>query len=398
MTRFQVLTPSAMKNLIAFQNLRRNYQVFARIQGINPTTGSSSASKRICVAYQFLLHFHSLLGLCFLAYEFSNKRVEFLGGIECLIIILGTVCNASCGLFLFINQHKLKDLFDFCERLSTNTHFNETLLLRIAKTIQILAAIVPTTCAIGTALVSLYLKKGLLPIPIYYPAFLAENTGFYVFLFTYQVIFNVIFWLFYSIFLSTYVILVEHVSGKYIILCNMLEELHENRVQSLTIIQINNKITQIGKEHAELLWIIRQANSIFEIPLFCNQVFAIMSITMTFTIMIYEHKDVVFAIQGIVVFSGCLLYPFLGERISKNAEKFLDVVYECEWLILSPSQRKAISLIIMMAQKSVGFSTGGFHFSNYMEITQVSLLVQARHNALVSYLPVCAKNFINFRF
>lgn len=93
--------------------------------------------------------------------------------------------------------------------------------------------------------------------------------------------------------------------------------------------------------------------------------------TMTISIAIFTYQPHVFGI--VCCLSGLLTtaMPILGQEISSSAEEFAKAAYACNWNDFDKKNRKAFAIILMMAQKVAGVSSGGFHFSNNLEIWQV---------------------------
>lgn len=399
--KVDALSPSAMQNLQNFRELRRRHEFFAKFQGIDSKNPEITKRKiGICLIYHIVLYGNSALGIFFMTYEhkYAPEHTNFFGDIRCGLIVLGTLCIASCGLFLFTNQNKLNGLLDYCEKLSRNTEFKEDTLLKVVKFLHLLAFIISSSCGFGIIAMLIMVKDRRLPTPIYYPDKFISNTPFYTCLCLYQTIWTLALWLYYSFFFASYIVMVEHISTQYKILSQRIKDLDQkqmkiedlevkevgnslfrvkNKIQPTTLnneyslIDATAELDEIGRLHAELIENTGEANTMFRLPLLFNEGFVILCMTMNGILMIYELKDVVFAFENFCVMFGSLIYPFLGQRISSSGEDFAKAVYECQWLRVSPSLRKKVSLLLMMSQQPTGFNSGGFHYSNYLEIAQI---------------------------
>lgn len=396
-------TPLTLQNITNFQELRRRHEYFAKFQGIDVKSPKITRKKiGLCLLYHAILYGNSGIGIFFMFYEhkYAPEHTNFFGDIRCSMIVMGALCIASCGLFLFTNQNKLNGLLDYCEKLSKNAEFKEDSMLKIVKFLHALAFIISSSCGLGIVAMLIVFKDRRLPTPIYYPEKFISNTPFYICLCLYQTIWTLALWLYYSFFFATYIVMVEHISTQYKILSNRIKNLNEEHKSQIentkettseqknmsTVKKIDENSTEtdysfldttaelneIGQLHAELLENIGEANTMFRLPLLFNEGFVILCITMNGILILYELKDVVFVIENFCVMIGSLIYPYLGEKISSTAEDFADAIYECQWLRVSPLLRKKVALLLMMAQMPVGFNSGGFHYSNYLEISQVN--------------------------
>lgn len=155
---------------------------------------------------------------------------------------------------------------------------------------------------------------------------------------------------------------------------NQYKELNKS-LHSLQSLKSNlakaRQLDLIGHKHSELLKNLEIFSSIYMIPLLMNEFLCIVCSLAPLVMFIYNTNEIVSAAAAATVPCFNSIYPILGENVSSAAVDFALVASDINWIYLSNRNRKKLSMIIMMAQKPVGISSGKFHYSNHLEITQV---------------------------
>ena len=307
--------------------------------------------------------------------------MTFLSLLSSIGIVFGTCCNVLTGMYLFTNQNRLRKLFAYCERISSNDAINEASLAKIVQLISKMVFIVPISGGTGVLLLSYTLNVRLFLLPTHLPMFLQTNVFIFTLVNIYQTIGNIVFWHYACLFLASFIIFTEHFSKQYFILGEEIKSVGGER--SSTPQTLNMQLNYIGKQHSVLLSNLEEASTIFRYTLLINEAFIVMSIVMSFTIFLHQKDDFVFGLEAIGFSTTNLVYPLLGQRVSSSAEQFGDTIYECLWLGLTPQFRKRVALMQLVSQRPVGFSSGGFHMSNHMEISQVSIADKSKKSNFI---------------
>lgn len=295
---------------------------------------------------------------------------------------------------MFSNQDKLRELMDYCQKLSSNEKFEESRLLNIIKIVQKVAFFSPAYMVAGTIGMSFSTKERQLPMPVYYPKELMENTIFYGTVLSFQIDFVFAMWQYISVFLSTYIIMIQHISKEFQVISEDLKNLANIKGRPFQRL-LSQGLDQVGLKHAQLLEQLSVANSIFSVPLLCNEVFCVACIAITVITFEYEIEEQVFASSGVALISLGMIYSVSGQGISSSAGDFVDAAIECDWLQLFPTIRKRLMLMILMVQQPIGISSGGFHFSKYLKVSQVRFSNFISLGQCINWIHT---SFSNFRF
>lgn len=376
MDKVEVLTPPVMKSWMEYQELRAVYEKFALVNGVDLQPERTWRSIFLFSFYQFVLNVGSDIGVPSLVHEYKHGRVNFANICQTMIIVVGSLFIDYSIVFLFAYHDRLTGLLEYCAKLSKTEGFDETFLLKTTRLLYRLGFIIPIWDATAAIMVSLVRWEHHTPIPMHYPQELMDDFKYYVLLFIWQLFFNFAFWQIILFLVCTYIILVQHIQAQYQALGRKLRELTDAAQLKKanakgSDVEFSKQLDTIGREHAELLQIIGDTNKIFEFSLIINEFFAIVCITIALITFQYEQEETVFACQCVLLFSIYLIYPYLGQEITTTAEDFADAGIECNWVDLSVVNKKKLGLIVMMAQQPVGLSSGGFHYSNYLEMSQV---------------------------
>lgn len=115
---------------------------------------------------------------------------------------------------------------------------------------------------------------------------------------------------------------------------SMLSELVKNlKVDDTLDDTTREKINKIRLLHVELIYAIGAANEVFKFPLLFNQGYAVVCLVVSISIILFGAEDAVLAVQCSEATFDSILYPFMGEKISRNAEALADVIcemYRCQ--------------------------------------------------------------------
>lgn len=318
--------------------------------------------------------FSTCKGFGFMFYEHYRGRSYFLGDCRTLIIAIGFIATQSYGLFLLYHREKVYTLLNWCEQISSEVDGDQQKYYKFIKNLQTFKIVNVTFVFVGPIITYLMTKERILPIPYYAVEEAMPNTGLFLAFFVLEMIADYCFWQSSIFAISFYYIMVQYISAQY-------KTLSHRIMSSCTVTTITptndgktvrrSVLDEVGAKHADLLTQINQLSSIFTHMLMFNEALAVLAIVVSMVTFQYASNEVGFGVSAAFVGSSSLVYPFLGQEISSSAEDFAEMVFYGDWLNLSHSNRKKLSLILMVAQKPVGIETGGFHFANFLEIGQV---------------------------
>lgn len=361
-----------MKDYLAFQTIRSHHNNFAWTLGIqiscNPTV-NPRLKLNFCILSQIILLVHITIVFGFMIYEHFVERAYFLGDCRSAIIMAGVTCITTFGLIFYLEQKNLTKLFDWCEKIVPNEDFKQELSLSTIRFLHNFSYSVPILSSLGSIGMNFFVAERQMPIAIYSLPEVTRNFEYYMMIFIFHNCVNLVFWKYTCFVLSTFVILVKHLSGQYKMLTKVMGRLG---VESKNHAACSQKLDLIGLKHSELILMLKETSRIYRVILILNELFCIICIVVSITILAYEFEEAVFGFAVILITALSLQYPLLGEEVSSTAEEFCRTVYECDWVHFSNRNRKKLALILLMAQQPVGVSSGGFHNANYLEVSQVS--------------------------
>lgn len=145
-----------------------------------------------------------------------------------------------------------------------------------------------------------------------------------------------------------------------------------NQVDHSNVENISKMIISIGRQHSELIQMVKHVNLIFSNSLLTNELFCITCVPFVGVLVLTnQYFNIAFAVIFLILFN--MTYSFLGQKVIDSANKFSEVIYNCDWTQFSTWNRKQLVLIMLMAQQPVGIKSGGFHYVDYRQLTQVSL-------------------------
>lgn len=368
-----VLPPKKMDNFLAFHALRMRHTRFGRTIGLELGDEVSVATRfggLICCLHQVVLYVNLSLVTALMAVEHIRGRGDMLNDCIAFVLIIGEICNAIPGYVFYKKQTELKQLLEWCQQLRSEVGYDEAVPDRILRWLFYVPYIGTVLSALGPLIVNNMSEMQLLPVPLYPVLEVLNNPRLFAALFIYEVVVFNVFWRINAMLLTTYVMLVKSISGQYRALAQ-----HFIDATKLPSEAIDELLDSIGRQHAELLHNLKVTGSIFNTPLLFNEFSGVICVTISMTILAYHFEQVIFAIVAFVCAAFSFLYPFLGQEISSSAEAFEQAAYACDWHEFSMQNRRKVALIMLMSQKQVGVNSGGFHFSNYLEISQVGEVV-----------------------
>lgn len=354
------------KKFIKFKDVTEIYTIFGKFQGLKLSGEPVRFSKLRFIIHQMGLGQMFLMGAVLMVLKHLEDENQFLSDCRTLNTCFGQSCVQFYGLILYLNQDKLRSLMSWCEDASDNGRFDEESTFKVVKFLYYLSYLQAFCHSINPILVGFVTNQRLLPVPVYFVDQVWGSTGGYILVFASQVYGVICLWQYGSFLLATFYVLVKHISGQYTRLSSLLKEVG-NESEAKTIDQIE----EIGMLHSELLMKIKEISSIFKIVLLLNEAVGVICVVISVAIMRYEREETLFAVMVFFFGVSNFAYPYMGEEICSSAEKFALATMESNWLNLSTKQRKKLAMIILVSQKPVGLSTAGFHFSNYLEISQV---------------------------
>lgn len=386
--------PKTIETENEFINLRRQQSSFGKIIRINLSQDNNESQPN--KIFQFLFQFMAqiaLLWYCFFLY--FQLITEHQVGNGDLSIDLFTICATAMilvlslhSLTLFHKQKRVRSLLNRCESFyitSSEQNFGvytsddheiesnfEQINGSIKKLINILHILSyqnPVFLLSMALILSLVMRDLVFVFPTYNPTKWKENLRWAILINAGYVLFSFYFNRILLYALSLFTILVHHIAGEYKCMTITLQKLSTQNSGNLR--KIYKGLTKITDRHSNLLQMLNDIDNVFNIPLLASEMFCIVSIPLVGFTFLYARDALSIGVGTISLLAFKISYCFLGQRVTTSAVKFESAVYECEWLEFDPDARKQFRLILQLAQKSVGVTSGGFHYINHSQMTQV---------------------------
>lgn len=364
---------SCFRKISNFSELQKRHNSFGKLIGINlsPNVGHCWTYELVFALFQFFVYSYSLLDFIFLISEHKEGRGSFFSNCRAIIVLMATICTGLPGILLHVHQKELFNLMNWCETVHNHKYVNDQKLFKLFSRFRKLAIIVPICHLSSAILTSVIQRKRQFPLTLYHSKESLQDTRVFISIFICLTMHNYTFQQYTFFGLSTFSIIVKSFSKQY----HTLSESIKNLATVKSDTGVGKDLDSIGKLHSTLMENIKVFSSIYRIPLILNEYLCIVCVIIPFLIVFYEPDEHVFIGSAIVVVTVSLIYPIFGEELSNNALNFVMATNECDWISLSNENRKKLAFILLMAQKPVGVSSGGFHYSNYIEIAQVIKLV-----------------------
>lgn len=370
---FITVKPLRNENHLLLKDYQTRYSNFAKTIGIDTSNHTAhNISWRnifVCTFIQIFVLIVSVIDIGLLVHEHLNGRGVFFKDIRTLTINIGILCTSIPGIMLVKNQHQLLAVLNWCNSVTSDPQ----LVMKQIKTIKIgygLAFWQPTYDTVSTLIFCVLLKTRLLPLTTYNADLITQNWTEYIVMYLIFVAHSFAFWRVSLFALTTYIVLVRFISKQYEVLSQMINE-GSGPGSKRSQIEIGQNLNTIGQMHVELLNNLTVFSNLYTMILLINETFCVAVVSIAVTSFLYQPNEINFAIIALMSVIYNLLYPVFGEEISSSAEDFEKAIYYCDWNDMSVRNRKSVALILLMAQKPVGVTSGGFHFSNYTELSQI---------------------------
>lgn len=361
-------------------SLRRQHADFCHIMGYELMKEKKS-SKLASILKQAFCYLIITVNMSLLVvqslYEHKSGGHLLVNLVQIGIMAFGAIAFVLNGLSFYQNQANLIKSLDYCEQLYTNYEGKpwaerEQLSLyrktsKIATTLYQCSTVIPMAAVVLSFFMTLITGRRTLPVQLYENKGMIERWPWFHIIFINQTV--DVYWYFrFIIFnLTTFIIFVKHCSAQFRVLACAMRDIDndptdEDKSKSLQTVQ---------RLHSGLLEQINTLDSIFRFSLLTNKIVCVIAFTLAGAISLYNRSAVPCFIMA--VFNGlfCSIFPYFAQEIIDAADDFFLATYECNWLKFSVKDRKTLVLVMLMAGKPVGLSTGGFNLSSYQELTDV---------------------------
>lgn len=355
------------KGFVKFKDFENKYLKFAQGIGINPNKNTKDLI--VCIVIQLLLFYVPALDATLIIYEHLHGRGTFYKDFRSFTINTSVLCTAIPGIVLFINQHKLLEVLNWYKDITKESDSCKR-QMKIIERLQRMQIWSPIWTSILAATSSVLLNKRQLLVSVYNADLVSEPLAKYAIIFTLFCMNSFSFWRLSLFSLGNLIIFVNFITKQYENLSKMVTNClstAEKGCQSEIGIKLNN----IGTLHSELLYNLSIVSKLYEIPLILNEVLCVLALSVSITTFLFEPGETNSGISALMAVVFNFSYPVLGQWISSAAENFERAVYYCDWHNCSARNRKTLTMILLMASQPVGLSSGGYHLSNFMEISQI---------------------------
>lgn len=376
--------PNKVSNWAIFQDTKAIYTNLAQRHAVDLTPERSKWNIIKIWTFEITMGVFLSIAAASFIHEYKEGREDFVSSCRNGILIFGTAGMSLSAWFLYLYNAQVGKLVEYCDKLSKTITFDEEGLFKTVRALDRFSIIFPIFNSIGVVVVSIVFNERPLPIPFTFLRHLMEtNLYWYYFIVFYITIINFIFWLDVAYLISTYYIFMKHIAAQYDTLSEMVRNLVGPTADEK---EISKKLNEIGSAHVELMDMLDTTSKVYQFPLLELEFFYVIVLTITGVVFQYEISEFVFGIQTSILCCITFVYPYFGQGVSQGGEDFALAISECEYDRLSPKKRRELSLLCLMAQREVGVTIGGFHNSNYLQMSMVSL-----RNFLISFSNVQLK-------
>lgn len=369
--------PKNLSLQLSLEELKFKYARSAKLIGIDVVKNNQNKLKKswnlfFCVLIQISAITMSIIDFSLLIHEHIHGRSTFFRDFRSSTIAIIILGNAISGVVLFLNSEKLIELFTWCLKVSVELEpLNHETVIKQNKILTYTyraAFAVPLYNLLSTIMVSMVSNQKVFMVTLYNAELVNKNPVTYNLIFLDSIFHTFGYWRLSMFTLGTYMVFVKLISTQYRILS---ERVKKRTLEKSNQTAIGTHIDKIGGRHAEILENLSKFSSVFELPLMFNETLCIAVNCISATIFLYEPNEINFGVATLMVALMNLAYPALGQEISSAAKDFERAVYSSNWLHLSVVNRKKLALVLLQSQKPVGVNSGGYHFSNYTEISQI---------------------------
>lgn len=336
----------------------------------NPKT---ARIKRVLISTIIIIYLTILI--CVALYEIKSGRRSIIKDVQFGLQLIGNFTLLFNESIIYYNQKDLIDLLDWSEGIYSSFDgadwcvSEKTQLYRncfnIIRLLQKMPGILCVGLCIGAIVLTYVTGEGITPVLIY------STEGFYGKWYCFEIVFvlfSIVAYLIFRIvivYVTTYILLVEHCSAQFRILGCAMRQLKKND-------QTETLLGTIQNLHAELLDKVNVLDEIFTLPLLINESICVMAFTLVGALHLSGDGDTLTEVSGASAGLLFVLFPYFGQNIIDGADDFFLATYECDWLEFTLKEKKSLLLLMLMASRPIGLSSGGLHFSNYQELTDVS--------------------------
>lgn len=366
--------PKENHNWLVFQDIEAIYLKLAHGIGIDVAPNRTKGSMLISLIDKLSMWIFLVTCAASFISAYKGGGEDFISGCRNGTIFFGNLLINTMGIFPYLYHDECAEIIEYCNKLSRFVKIDEDRLLRKIKIVNYSKIAIPLSNFLGILFLHFVLGQWMLPFPI---AFLRRFMDFEIgFLFnvTCIALINLVFWLDACFQIGSCLIFVDHVSAHYNHLSEKIQNLLEPETEDEQV-NVVARLNDIGRQHTELLDIVDKFNHAFKFSLMLIEFFIVIGCTVFGVIVEYDQAEWIFGVQCLSITCICFIFPIYGQRVTQSSEDFEMVITAFRWDLLSSRDRKKVVLLKMMAQREIGMSSGGFHFSNYTQMISVSQLL-----------------------
>lgn len=332
---------------------------------------------------RFLISFHCCSLLSFVASFFIYGLWEHLQGTSDIFADMVSYCISQIGvvgmysnLHIYWRQTELRELLQWCSQLYWPTTDRKVLSLwlkvyvdvhrvslKLAKFFFLAIFIDDGMLFLGAILSKVFLKEGLLMLSMYKMDGFVQDMPWYWILLGYQVVVLVGFLLQFTFNLAIFAVITQHINGQFRYISLLLENLDDENQGKF--------LDHIINLHADVLAKLQQFARVFSFPLLLSELAPLACFVLVGLTIFVKQSDYHQAASTTLLLLSAAIYAHFGESIIQNSQAISFAAYSYTWYQLSIENQKKLKFIMVMSQKPVGVTSGGFHNVSYHQFQQV---------------------------
>ncbi|XP_053692338.1 odorant receptor 67d-like [Sabethes cyaneus] len=181
-------------------------------------------------------------------------------------------------------------------------------------------------------------------------------------------------------------ILVLHIIGIVDVFMNNLEELDEILLQpELDAEHKQKKFTEICKMHKEIIQYEEDLDSCYYNTVFVQVITSVSCLSLTLFV-IYMTRDWTRLMFMLATFFQLLEFCMLGTALRVKNDHVIDAIYDCNWHLLTASDKRRFAIMLHRAQNPVEMTIGGISLLNMETFVEIMKTIYSYFAMMINFL------------
>ncbi|XP_055549365.1 odorant receptor 67d-like [Wyeomyia smithii] len=181
-------------------------------------------------------------------------------------------------------------------------------------------------------------------------------------------------------------IIVLHVVGIANVFMNNLGDLNEMLLQAETSDETKRqKFTEICIMHKEILQYEEDLDGCYHHTVFVQVITSVSCLSLTLFV-IYMTRDWTRLMFMLATFIQLLEFCMLGTTLRVKNDHIIDAIYDCNWYLLSSSDKLRLGIMLHRAQNPVEMTIGGLSLLNMETFVEIMKTIYSYFAMMISFL------------